>query len=290
MSNISLEQNFNMYNKLGTLTLLSNNIETANEGLSIYLEKIGSMFINKVESVREVLGISSKQANAVANNLNGYVDDLSKNRNDLLWVVNNISYMVVSQARVMAPVGLKVDLLKAATELEGSIKMINDVVNNSLDELDFTVSSVLNDINYRTQSKPIKPDMEAAKCGEKLYSVLNRIVDTKKVEDTKIVKDLIPNISCLTKLYDSLIKSSEYTSVDVLKGINEKVDEIYVKVQTLEEEMGDNFTISKNVLKKLAEDLENNAKMVTVTMNTIYLYNQIVLCVNNMVKKFKNMK
>lgn len=290
MSNISLEQNFNMYNKLGTLTLLSNNIETANEGLSIYLEKIGSMFINKVESVREVLGISSKQANTVANNFNGYVDDLSKNRHDLIWVVNNISYMVVSQARVMAPVGLKVDLLKASTELEDSIKMIKEVVNDSLEELDMTISSILNSRDYRTQSKPLKPDMQAAKCGEKLYSVLNRIVDTKKVEDTRLVKDLIPNISCLTKLYDSLIKSSEYTSVDVLKLINEKVDSIYVKVQTLEEEMEDDFTISKNVLKKLAEDLENNARMVTVTMNTIYLYNQIVLCVNNMIKKFKNMK
>lgn len=290
MSNISLKENFDMYNKLGKLTLLSNNLETANEGLSVFLEKVGSMFLDKMESVREVLGISSKQANTVANEFNGYITDLSKNREDLLWVVNNISYMVVSQARVMAPVGLKVDLLKVADELEDSIKMINSTVEKSLDELDTTVSSILNSEDYRTQSKPLKPDNNAIKCSEKLYAVLNRVVDTKKVEDTKLVKELIPNVSSLTKLYDSLIKSSEYTSVNKLKVINEKVDDIYVKVQALENEMSGEFMVSKNVLKKLAADLEFNAKMVTATMSTIYLYNQVVLCLNNMVKKFKNMK
>ena len=290
MSNISLKENFDMYNKLGKLTLLSNNLETANEGLSVFLEKVGSMFLDKMESVREVLGISSKQANTVANEFNGYITDLSKNREDLLWVVNNISYMVVSQARVMAPVGLKVDLLKVADELEDSIKMINSTVEKSLDELDTTVSSILNSEDYRTQSKPLKPDSNAIKCSEKLYAVLNRVVDTKKVEDTKLVKELIPNVSSLTKLYDRLIKSSEYTSVNKLKVINEKVDDIYVKVQALENEMSGEFMVSKNVLKKLAADLEFNAKMVTATMSTIYLYNQVVLCLNNMVKKFKNMK
>lgn len=290
MSNINIEQNLNAYNKLGTLTLLSNNIETANEGLSSFLEKVGSMFINKMESVREVLGISSKQANAVANDFNSFVADLTKNREQLLWVVNNISYSIVNKARVMAPVGLKVDLIKACDELEDSIKLFTNTAVKSLLELDVLVSSILNDVNFRTQTKPLKPNDAPVKCGDKLYSVLNRLVDTRKVEDTKIVNELIPNLSCLTKLYDNLIKSSELTSVNTLKEINEQIDNIYVKTEVLAKEMEGDYTVSKTVLKKLSADLESNAKMVTVIMSTIYLYNQIVLCVNNMVNKFVNMK
>lgn len=291
MSNVSLEKNIEMYNKLGTLTLLSDNIAMSTEGFGAFLGKVGSMFLNKLNMVKEALGISTKQANAVSADFNSYITDLTKNRADLLWVVNNVSYIAVKDARVMAPVGLKVDLIKAVDELEDGIKLINDKMVDALDELDTVVSSVLNDVNYRTQSKPLKVNDDVIKVTDRLYGVLNKITDTKNIEDTQLVKDLIPNMSCLTKLYDEVIKYSEMTSVKVLQNINEMIDNIYVKTQALEGEMSkDEYVISKTVLKKLATDLESAAKMVTVTMSVFYIYNQIILCINNMVRKFVNMR
>lgn len=284
--NINLEA----YEKLGMLTTLSNNIVMSQEGLGTFLEKVGSLFLSKLELVKNTLGLSAKQSGQISNEYNAYIQDLIKVRPDMLWVVNNIEYMVVKQARVMAPVGIKVDLIKLADELEDGIKIIHDQVFKCLDNLDMTISSVLTDQAYRTQSKPLKIDNDAIVYGDRLYAILNKVTDTKKVEDTRLVKDLLPNISSMAKVYDSLIKSSEKTSIKVLNNINEMVDNIYVKTQTLESEMKEDYTISKTVLNKLATDLESNAKLVTVTMSTIYLYNQTVLCLLNLVKKLALMK
>lgn len=284
--NINLEA----YEKLGMLTTLSNNIVMSQEGLGTFLEKVGSLFLSKLELVKNTLGLSAKQSGQISNEYNAYIQDLIKVRPDMLWVVNNIEYMVVKQARVMAPVGIKVDLIKLADELEDGIKIIHDQVFKCLDNLDMTISSVLTDQAYRTQSKPLKIDNDAIVYGDRLYAILNKVTDTKKVEDTRLVKDLLPNISSMTKVYDSLIKSSEKTSIKVLNNINEMVDNIYVKTQTLESEMKEDYTISKTVLNKLATDLESNAKLITVTMSTIYLYNQTVLCLLNLVKKLALMK
>lgn len=281
----TIKINLEAYEKLGMLTTLSNNIVMSQEGLGTFLEKVGSLFLSKLELVKNTLGLSAKQSGQISNEYNAYIQDLIKVRPDMLWVVNNIEYMVVKQARVMAPVGIKVDLIKLADELEDAIKIIHDQVFKCLDNLDMTISSVLTDQAYRTQSKPLKIDNDAIVYGDRLYAILNKVTDTKKVEDTRLVKDLLPNISSMTKVYDSLIKSSEKTSIKVLNNINEMVDNIYVKTQTLESEMKEDYTISKTVLNKLATDLESNAKLVTVTMSTIYLYNQTVLCLLNLVKK-----
>lgn len=286
----TIKINLEAYEKLGMLTTLSNNIVMSQEGLGTFLEKVGSLFLSKLELVKNTLGLSAKQSGQISNEYNAYIQDLIKVRPDMLWVVNNIEYMVVKQARVMAPVGIKVDLIKLADELEDAIKIIHDQVFKCLDNLDMTISSVLTDQAYRTQSKPLKIDNDAIVYGDRLYAILNKVTDTKKVEDTRLVKDLLPNISSMTKVYDSLIKSSEKTSIKVLNNINEMVDNIYVKTQTLESEMKEDYTISKTVLNKLATDLESNAKLVTVTMSTIYLYNQTVLCLLNLVKKLALMK
>lgn len=286
----TIKINLEAYEKLGMLTTLSNNIVMSQEGLGTFLEKVGSLFLSKLELVKNTLGLSAKQSGQISNEYNAYIQDLIKVRPDMVWVVNNIEYMVVKQARVMAPVGIKVDLIKLADELEDAIKIIHDQVFKCLDNLDMTISSVLTDQAYRTQSKPLKIDNDAIVYGDRLYAILNKVTDTKKVEDTRLVKDLLPNISSMTKVYDSLIKSSEKTSIKVLNNINEMVDNIYVKTQTLESEMKEDYIISKTVLNKLATDLESNAKLVTVTMSTIYLYNQTVLCLINLVKKLALMK
>ena len=115
--------------------------------------------------------------------------------------------------------------------------------------------------------------------------MLNKCIDTKKLEDTRLIKDLLPNISSMTKVYDTLVKSANKTSSKFLININDLIDSIYVKTQTLEKEMNEEFEISKTVLNKLATDLEYNAKLVTATMSVVYLYNQTVLCLNNLVNK-----
>lgn len=288
--NDTINKNFEMYDKLGTLTMLSNNMVEAHESFGSFIDNVGSFFRSKLELVRNALSISAKQSNQITTEFNAHVDDLIKLKADMIWVSNNIEYMVVKQARVMAPAGIKVDLIKASEELDDAVKLIHDKVFKCLDSLDLTISSVLTDEDYRTQSKPLKIDNDIISTGDRLYAILNKVTDTKKVEDTRLVKDLLPNMSSMDKVFNNLIKSSEKTSSKVLKEINEMVDSIYVKTQTLEEEMKETYPISKTVLNKLSTDLESTAKLVTVTMSTMYLYNQTVLCLINLIKKLKTMR
>lgn len=281
-------KNNDLYNSLDTLTIISASIST--EGFGSFLSKVSSFFVSKIEYAREALGISSKQAKSVSNEHNAYVEDLLKNKKDMQYVVNNLSYSILENARVMAPVGIKVDLLKACKELKEGIKLINTEVFKSLDSLDDYISNVLNDADFRTQTRPQKADKNAIDYSTKLYSVLNTCVDDSKVEDTTKLKELLPNLNSLQKVYEELVDLSDLTSVDKIKEINDAVDAIYVKVEALEKELNTTFEVSKVVLKKLVEDLESNAKLVTVAINTIYLYNQTVLCVNNIIRRFRDMK
>lgn len=290
MENTTIKINLETYESLGSLSFLSENIALSTEGFGTFLEKVGTLFREKLSVVTNALGVSNSQSSKMGNTSSAYIEDLEKNKKNLIWVVNNIDYIVAKQARVMAPVGLKVDLIKAASELEDVIHDLQAKVHASLDDLDVTISSVLNYADYRTQSKPLKPNKDAIVYSEKFYSVLNRIVDTKKMEDTKLIKDLIPNISSLTKVYDIVIKCKNSVSEACLTELNELIDNVYVKTQTLEKELEGDYTISKTVLNKLATDLENNAKLITVTMSVIYLFNQIVLCLNNLINKLINLK
>lgn len=284
MSNM-ITKNMTTYDNLYMLSQLSNNLVLSQEGFGSFIEKVGSFFVTKVGQVREALGLSASQSNKLVDEYNAYLKDLDKNKQNLIWVVNNVEYMTAKQLRVMAPAGIKVDLVKLSSLLEEALEDIQDKVFKSLDELDITISSVLSDESYRLQSKPLKPNKDAITYSDKLYDMLNKCIDTKKLEDTRLIKDLLPNISSMTKVYDTLVKSANKTSSKFLININDLIDSIYVKTQTLEKEMNEEFEISKTVLNKLATDLEYNAKLVTATMSVVYLYNQTVLCLNNLVNK-----
>lgn len=278
------KKNNDLYDNLNSLTYLSTTIST--EGVSSFLEKVTSFFVSKVGYVREALGITSSEANKVSSDVNVHVKELIDLKKSMQSIISNKSYASIEKDRVMSPVGIKVDLVKLSNELKSVMKLTDNEVFECIERLDTYVSSVLNDVDFRTQTKPQSIDKEAIKYADRLYSNLNTCIDSKKIEDTRLVKELLPNLSSLDKVYDNLIDISNYTSVNKLNNINKAIENVYAKTEVLEQELGGKYEVSKVVLKKLIEDLENNAKLITVYVNTIYLYNQTVICVNTLIKKY----
>lgn len=285
--NVATENN-KVYDRLDTLTFMAGNIST--EGLGSFISKVSSFFGSKIAYVREALGISANVLKNVDSGINVYTQELIKSKKDMLYVVNNLSFSILENARVMTPVGLDVDLLEACKELKDGIKIFNTDVMKCLEELDMYVSQVLNDKEFRTQTKPQRVDKDPSNYATRIYGILNKCVSTKKVEDTKLVKEILPNLSSLQKVYDQLVELADASHVNLLKQLNEYIASIDVKVEALEKDLTTDMEISKTVLKKLVEDLESNARLVTASVNMMYFYNQLTLCVNNMIKKFKNMK
>lgn len=278
------KKNNDLYDSLNSLTYLSTTIST--EGVSSFLEKVTSFFVSKVGYVREALGITSSEANKVSSDVNVHVKELIDLKKSMQSIISNKSYASIEKDRVMSPVGIKVDLVKLSNELKSVMKLTDNEVFECIERLDTYVSSVLNDVDFRTQTKPQSIDKEAIKYADRLYSNLNTCIDSKKIEDTRLVKELLPNLSSLDKVYDNLIDISNYTSVNKLNNINKAIENVYAKTEVLEQELGGKYEVSKVILKKLIEDLENNAKLITVYVNTIYLYNQTVICVNTLIKKY----
>lgn len=278
------KKNNDLYDSLNSLTYLSATIST--EGVSSFLEKVTSFFVSKVGYVREALGITSSEANKVSSDVNVHVKELIDLKKSMQSIISNKSYASIEKDRVMSPVGIKVDLVKLSNELKSVMKLTDSEVFECIERLDTYVSSVLNDVDFRTQTKPQSIDKEAIKYADRLHSNLNTCIDSKKIEDTRLVKELLPNLSSLDKVYDNLIDISNYTSVNKLNNINKAIENVYAKTEVLEQELGGKYEVSKVVLKKLIEDLENNAKLITVYVNTIYLYNQTVICVNTLIKKY----
>lgn len=285
--NVATENN-KIYDQLDTLTFMAGNIST--EGVGSFINKISSFFASKIAYVREAVSMSANILNRVDNDINIYAQELKKSKKDMLYIVNNLSYTLLENARVMTPVGLDTDLLEACKELKDGLKIFNTDVLRCLEELDMYVSQVLNDKEFRTQTKPQKPEKDPANYATRIHSILNKCVSTKNVEDTKLIKEILPNISSLQKVYEQLMELASASHVNILKQINEYIGSIEAKVAILEKDLTTDMEISKVVLKKLVEDLESNARLVTTSVNMMYFYNQLVLCVNNIIKKFKNMK
>lgn len=281
--------NNEIYNQLGHLAVLSPSITT--EGFGSFVDRISDFITNKFDFIKDALGISSTTVRKTLSNDNIYIKEMIANHSGLLKVLNNLSYSTIETARVMSPVGIQTNLLDLSKDLKESIALIDDKLFDSLDRLDVLVSNVLRDENYRLQTKPLKIDSDAIAYADRLYAILNKHISPKLIEDTRLVKEILPNLSCLKDIYDNLLSLSELTSINRLNEINKLIENVYSKVEVMLMEIKHNkFELSKSVLNKLAVDLENNAKLVTVSINTIYLYNQCVLSMNNMIKKFKNVK
>lgn len=281
--------NNEIYNQLGHLAVLSPSITT--EGFGSFVDRISDFITNKFDFIKDALGISSTTVRKTLSNDNIYIKEMIANHSGLLKVLNNLSYSTIETARVMSPVGIQTNLLDLSKDLKESIALIDDKLFDSLDRLDVLVSNVLRDENYRLQTKPLKIDNDAIAYADRLYAILNKHISPKLIEDTRLVKEILPNLSCLKDIYDNLLSLSELTSINRLNEVNKLIENVYSKVEVMLMEIKHNkFELSKSVLNKLAVDLENNAKLVTVSINTIYLYNQCVLSMNNMIKKFKNVK
>ena len=281
----SLESHNEIVNKLNGFNYMAKNI--SNESSPMFLTNISKFFIDKFSVISNVLGFNQNKCNKLGTKeYNVFVRDLRNMHGRLLKFIKDNDYRKVADLRIPTVVGMKYNIVKTATELQKAFSMLNGAVSDGLDRVDTYVAMVMSDKDFRIISKQQEEDKEVIKLEKELSDILVNLIDTKKVDDSDKFENVFPSINSLSNAYDLLLSIGNGLTLENMNKINEKIDGIVEKISVMQEEMArKNYEVSKTVIKKLSTDLENNAKLVTVSTSLLHLYNQCVMCLTRVVEQ-----
>ena len=267
-----------MYKKIGGMRLITHNI--SNESAPAFLVNISKFFTSKLKIVTEAFtNIKNKYIGMKTDqNLhNAFVQELMKLRPNVKELMKK-EWSEIESMPCPVVVGMNTNLVEVVKVLEVGLDLCKDNVVKNLDVLESYIQQVLSDPDFRMSSRPQLPDANPIKLEETLYTNLNKVISTKNVSDSGHFRDLFPNVRSVHDVTEKLIELGTGVTLESMRDIESKIANITNDTNMLIEEMNNkDFTVHKNILKKLGTDFESNAKMVTVCVSYIHLYNQ---CVN----------
>lgn len=277
--------------QLVAFKFVTNNITT--ESMPMFLKNISSLFINKLQSFIGIFGTNGSRIDAdkVYKDYNQFVKDLMSNQVKAKQLASKVQYSEVASLVVPSVVGLAKDknLLELSENVGPALDLVKQEVMVALLELDQLLATIISDTQFRIANQPFKPNMKLQKLEDQLYSSLGKVISSKSVEDTRQLHTLVPNLNSLTTIMDNLYGSAKGITLEYMKDLEKNIDYVMDKVKTLEEDMRKpTFEINKNLLKKLSTDLEYGAKLVTVAISYIHLFNQTAIITKSIVDILHN--
>lgn len=280
----------NIYNHMLGLSLLTHNISS--EAMPLFLKNISQLFVNKLTAVKNVLGFNSDKTNkkleVTKGEVNEFLKQLVKLKNDARDISSYKEFSNVSEFQIPTVVGMKVDLVTMSVNLQEAFQMISNNVMTYINSIDDYVAQVLADPDFRMSNRPQPINTDIVKLEDNLYKLMSKVVDSKKMKDVAKVKDVLPNLSSLHGVIETLFKTGDGITLKNMKELDGMITEITNKITILQEEMGKpEFEVNKNIIKKLATDLENGAKLVTVATSYVHLFNQTVIVTKSIIERLK---
>ena len=272
--------------QLVPVRFVTHNITT--ESMPLFLKNISSLFVNKLQSFIGIFSTNSSRIDAdkVYSDYNQFVKDLMANQVKAKTVASKIQYSEVAKLIVPTVVGLSPNktLVDLAENVAPALDIVKQEVMSCLLEIDQFLANVLTDTQFRIANQPFKPNMKIQKLEDDLYKRMGKVISSKSIEDTKPLHVVIPNLSSLSTVIDKLSSSARGITLEYMKDLEKNIDYIMDKVKNLEEDMRKpTFEINKNLLKKLSTDLEYGAKLVTVSISYIHLFNQTAIITKNII-------
>jgi hypothetical protein len=246
-------------------------------------KNISNFFINRLEGISNVF---SKNKNRGDINYNTFLLETIKLSSDVAKAVKKGNYQKVEHLTVPVTLGLRTDLLTTTAQLKIAMELsLNDLFKH-LDDLDTMVAKVMTDVNYRTSTKPIintsKKDVNKT-----LENILSTIIDPYGKEDIKKINTLIPNISSIQTVHNNLLELAKGGSIKDMQKINDTTVIIGERIKELEDYLtvNNDVKISSVVINELASQLEETAKLITLSMSVIFILNQTLVTFKNILKR-----
>ena len=233
---------------------------TANqEGFGSFLVDASNFFKKKIDAIRGVFGLNSKNASKLYKDLQSY-DKLVKSIGS-----KQDKYDAVSSIIVPWIPGVKSDLYTLVTGLKSNVSGIYDSGLPYLEEADTFLAKLLGDEEYATSVIPNKELLgKLSSYKDSTTKYLTDVIDGRTLMDNRELKDVIPNFSSVEVIHNSfkdMIVAKELENVQQVfnkaESLAARAKELYNRVQSKD------FTISTVRAKEMGPLLQDSAAIVT---------------------------
>lgn len=276
----------NLYDRLHSIPDLRLRLDIISTEEFNFFSKISHYFANKLDEIKTFF---KSDLITYKNKSDPFVKEL-KDSSKLLNSIQDVKYSVI--ADIVVPVNelFSTNLLEIMTKLERIAEPINDKYLITLDKTDEFISKLISNPEYAESSRPEKTDPEVLKLIELGYSTIDSIINPNLRFDNREIKDLIPNISCLTDIVSKVEKIDNlYMYKNAIKS-DKIVKDINAKIVTLTGMIKTNNirNFNKGVLTQLGTNIEDSARLVTLVATILYIQSQVCSITSNIINVIHN--
>lgn len=216
--------------------------------------------------------------------------DLKDIKSDVDYVVKNIEYYMIENKEVAGISGLK-SLPLAADKLPELIDYVNNNTYKFLKEINAVLASFMTDEDFRKSfiHNHSNIDMKAWFKKNDIADTLESFIDLNTITDKVKIKDVIPNIISLKTSRDNLILAAEKTDIYQLHEIEEIIEEIVIKVKSIEENI-ETLDPKKLALGIITEALSDLGNLIRFHSLTYYVTSEVSKILINIVETLKKTK
>lgn len=271
--------NNELVQKAHGLTILNQSQSLSTESFESFVKGISQFFQGKLKIISGLFGTNQDRLKNTRDKteMSLIVKELVNKKISMQKAIKTIQYSDIKDTLTPTVVGLNVDMLSAAKAIQNVFTVIHEDCIPALEDLDTYISKVLSDSDTRLTTTPARLDERLIKRTNELQKVLEDIISTRKVADATQFKELFRNMNTVEDTFNLIVNLSFSPTLDDMKHVDGIIQGIVQRINTLVDEMKDrDYEISKTVLNKVSNDVENGAKCVTVIMSHIHFYNQLV--------------
>lgn len=277
-----------LYDRLHSVPSLRGRIDIISMEEFNFFSKLSHYFANKLDEIKtffksDLITYKSKS--------DPFVKEL-KDSSKFLNNIQDVKYSAI--ADIVVPVNelFSVDLLEIMSKLEKVAEPINDKYLVTLDKTDDFISNLISNPEYAASSRPEKTDPEVLKLIELGYSTIDSIINPNLRFDNREIKDLIPNIACLTDIVSKVEKIDNlYMYKNAIKS-DKLVKDINAKIVTLTGMIKSNNIrdFNKTMLTQLGSNIEDSARLVSLVATILYIQSQVCSITSNVINIIHSFK
>lgn len=264
-------------------------LKARNTGLTIYaaniskedftLSAIPKAIITKLSSIYMVMAERINSFNIIKHDHdnNTYVKQMLLIKQGTVMEIAKLDYKLFKDYNFPTVAGLKVNMIVASEAVADGLATIEKHLFKAIEEVENYVGYVCSNQDFRTSSRPQQPNKLLEQLVTELNANLDKCFDPKKVQDVAKFSELYPNMSCLTSIYNTLGNNGRFVNLDSMTRITTATKSLQGKIDALMVSMDErDYSISKPVLTKLSNDVENMAQLITTASSYIQWYDNTV--------------
>lgn len=277
----------NLYNHHKVLMVKTTGLQIYATNISredFSLTSIPKAVLNKLSSIYMVISerLNSFTSIKHSHDNNAYVKELLTIKQGKVLELAKMEYALVKDYNVPTIIGLKTNMIVASETVTDGLTKIDKCIFPIAEEIDKFIGQVCMSEDIRTASRPIASNKLLETLVLELNKNMDKCFDTNKVGDMDKFYNLYPNTSCLPAIYNILTNNGRFVNVDNMQRVVEMTKSLQGKIDALMKSMEEtDFAISKPVLIKLSNDIENMAQLVTTVSSYIHWYDQLVKVFTN---------